>query len=212
MLLFIIFGTRGVSSTKEQGNFHCPQCEQQRAYKHKKVTRFFTLYFIPLIPLGKIGEYVECQTCKGTFIPNVKNYQGPDQSEQQFLSEYEKAIKHSMVLMMLADGEIDQREKEAVVQTVNKFGHNDINMQQLDEYIDKVQGNPEPVSKYLHRIQANLNGHGKEMVIKSALAIAAADGNIDPEEVKLLKEMADALDMSAAHLKGIMNEMAEKQS
>ena len=38
-------------------------------YKHIKVTKFFTLYFIPLIPLGSAGEYVECQTCKGTFVP-----------------------------------------------------------------------------------------------------------------------------------------------
>ena len=50
----IIFGTRGVKSTLSQGQFDCPQCGSNRAYKHKKVTRFFTLYFIPVIPLGKI--------------------------------------------------------------------------------------------------------------------------------------------------------------
>ena len=54
----IIFGTTGITSTKAKGNFTCPQCANNRLYKHRKVTRFFTLYFIPLIPLGSVGEYV----------------------------------------------------------------------------------------------------------------------------------------------------------
>ncbi|WP_367890590.1 zinc-ribbon domain-containing protein [Sinomicrobium kalidii] len=67
----IIFGTRGISSTQTSGKFHCPQCNAQQSYKRKKVTKFFTLYFIPLIPLGKRGEYVECTTCKTTFYTGI---------------------------------------------------------------------------------------------------------------------------------------------
>jgi len=71
MLAFIIFGTRGIRSTIKQGAFYCPQCQSEKNYKHKKVTQFFTLYFIPLIPLGNKGEYVECQTCRNTYIERV---------------------------------------------------------------------------------------------------------------------------------------------
>ena len=71
MLAFIIFGTRGVKSTIKEGKFACPQCQSFTQYKHKKVTKFFTLYFIPLIPLGSQGTYVECQQCRNTFIERV---------------------------------------------------------------------------------------------------------------------------------------------
>ena len=98
----IIFGTRGVKTTKATGNFNCPQCEQKRDYRHRKVTQFFTLYFIPLIPLGSKGEYVECDHCKGTFIPRVLDNK-PSQDKQAFMAMYEQAIRHVMVKIMLAD-------------------------------------------------------------------------------------------------------------
>lgn len=63
----IIFGTRGITTTPEKGDFHCPSCDATQKYGLKRVRRFFTLYFIPLIPLNKLGEYVECVTCKDTY-------------------------------------------------------------------------------------------------------------------------------------------------
>ena len=71
MIAFIIFGTRGVKSTKEEGQFHCPQCNSSQHYRHRSVRRFFTLYFIPLIPLDKLGEYVECSSCRNTYIKRI---------------------------------------------------------------------------------------------------------------------------------------------
>src|SRR6186713_1100709 len=105
----IIFGTRGVKSTMQEGEFMCPQCAATRTYKMKKVTKFFTLYFIPVIPLGRLGEYVECQTCKGTFVTRVLDYD-PNKDRNDFQAVYEQAMRHSMVLIMLADGEIDDNE------------------------------------------------------------------------------------------------------
>ena len=70
----IIFGTRGVTMNSKSGTFHCPECNAQRSFQHKKVRRFFTLYFIPLIPLDLLGEFVECEGCKNTFKPGVLDY------------------------------------------------------------------------------------------------------------------------------------------
>jgi len=147
----IIFGTRGVRSTKATGTFNCPQCETERGYRHRKVTQFFTLYFIPLIPLGSKGEYVECNHCKGTFIPRVLNT-NKTASKQQFMAMYEQAIRHVMVQIMLADGVIDPNEKVAVLAIINKFGHNDMTSAQLDDYIKKVQADNTDISTYLKHV------------------------------------------------------------
>jgi len=207
----IIFGTRGVKSTMEKGEFDCPQCEANRAYKHKKVTRFFTLYFIPIIPLGRLGDFVECQTCKGTFISKVLEY-NESPGADAFLAEYEKAMKHSMVLMMLADGEIDENEMLVVQKIVNKFGHNDVTLDQLEAYVQQVQRNPQDVSTYLKGVAPSLNEHGKETIIKCALSVAAADGNIDDSEMLLVKEMAMTMEMSAFHLKSIFSKMTAQKT
>lgn len=206
----IIFGTRGVKSTMNEGDFHCPQCATQKRFKHKKVTQFFTLYFIPLIPINRVGEYVECQDCRGTFVPKVLEYR-QNASSDKFLAEYEKAITHSMVLIMLADGVIDENEKIMVQKIFNKFSHHDITLTELEAYIARVQRNPEDISTYLKRVTPSLNEHGKEILIKCAVSVAAADGHIDDSEIALINQMAKVLEMSSSHLKGILSEIMQPE-
>jgi hypothetical protein len=67
----IIFGTRVKYKVLGEGQFFCPKCQAQRAYTHKKASRYFALYFVPLIPMGQLGEFVQCQTCGMTFKPDV---------------------------------------------------------------------------------------------------------------------------------------------
>jgi hypothetical protein len=69
--MFIIYGTRGVKFTKEEGVFKCPNCICSRPYRLRSIRRFATLFFIPIIPLDKLGEYVECEHCLETYIPRV---------------------------------------------------------------------------------------------------------------------------------------------
>src|SRR5262245_49271137 len=101
MVFLIIFGTRGVTTTEASGDFHCPSCDEKKRYEHKKVRRFFTLYFIPLIPLDTVGEYVECRSCAGTFKPSALSYD-PKGDEKKLEAEFHAAVKRVMVLMMLA--------------------------------------------------------------------------------------------------------------
>lgn len=205
----IIFGTRGVRSTKATGNFNCPQCEADRGYRHRKVTQFFTLYFIPLIPLGNRGEYVECNHCKGTFVTRVlDNTAAADKKE--FMAMYEQAMRHVMVKIMLADGIIDNNEKVMVLSIINKYGHNDMSSFQLDDYIKEVQADASDISTYLKHVGPSLNAHGKEMIIKCALDVAYSDGHFDDSERKLIVEMGNIMEMSSAHVKGIMAEYLEK--
>ena len=209
----IIFGTRGVKSTKATGTFNCPQCEADRGYRHRKVTQFFTLYFIPLIPLGNKGEYVECNHCKGTFITRILNYKPKAQEKDDFMALYEQAIRHSMVMIMLADGVIDPNEKVMVLQIINKYGHNDLSKSQLEEYIAKVQLDPnKDISQYLKQIGPSLNEHGKELIVKCALDVAYSDGHFDDSEKELILQMGKIFEMSSAHIKGIMAEAIEKMN
>jgi len=209
----IIFGTRGVSSTKATGNFNCPQCETDRPYRHRKVTRFFTLYFIPLIPLGSKGEYVECGHCKGTFITRViDNAKSKGQEDKEaFMAMYEKAIRHVMVKIMLADGVIDPNEKVMVLDIINKYGHNDMTSQELNDYILEVQADKTDISTYLKHVGPSLNDHGKELLIKCALDVAYSDGHFDNSEKALILEMGTVMEMTSAHIKGIMAEDLEKR-
>lgn len=70
----VIWGSKGKSKTIGTGTFYCPHCKSHQLFKHEEVSKYFTLYFIPLFKTEKLGEYIECQTCLKTFKPEVLQF------------------------------------------------------------------------------------------------------------------------------------------
>src|SRR5215470_3566613 len=69
--LLIIFGLRVFYRTIAQGTFHCRRCGGDREYRHRAGRRWFTLFFIPVIPLNSIGDHVQCTTCRTRYVTDV---------------------------------------------------------------------------------------------------------------------------------------------
>jgi hypothetical protein len=67
----IIYGTSGREIPVGEGQFHCPRCLEPQHFRHTRISRYFTLYFIPLFPISNQGEYVECSGCGGQFRPDI---------------------------------------------------------------------------------------------------------------------------------------------
>ena len=60
---FIIFGMQDVTTRGRDGKFNCPRCRAEKRYAHKSICSYFTLFFIPIFPVGKKREYIECFGC-----------------------------------------------------------------------------------------------------------------------------------------------------
>jgi hypothetical protein len=69
--MFIIWGWRAVKALLGAGTFYCPTCQGDRPYRHFAARRWFTLFFIPIIPLKALESFVECDVCHGTFVEAV---------------------------------------------------------------------------------------------------------------------------------------------
>jgi hypothetical protein len=78
----IIWGSRGLTSTLNQGRFWCPQCQAEREYRLAQVRPWFTAYFIPIFPIGGAQRYVECRRCAGTFHEDVLEMGPPTEGQQ----------------------------------------------------------------------------------------------------------------------------------
>ncbi len=74
----IIFGANPRNKTLGEGEFYCPRCQAQRRYLHRSSRPHFSLYFVPLFPIGKETEYVQCQTCGAAFEPAVLRNRPPE--------------------------------------------------------------------------------------------------------------------------------------
>lgn len=80
--------------------------------------RWFTFFWIPLIPLKIIGEYIECSSCQSTYEPRVLDMPTTAHVEDQLT----RALRHVVVAMMHADGHIDDRELKAIQQAGRGLG------------------------------------------------------------------------------------------
>jgi WD40 repeat protein len=59
----LIFGSKSEETPFEAGTFHCPNCQVQCSYRRTSSRRWFTVFFIPVFPLGGANDLTECQTC-----------------------------------------------------------------------------------------------------------------------------------------------------
>lgn len=202
MLYFIfIWGSRGINKTLAIGQFYCPQCEGEERYKHIRVRNFFTLYFIPIIPLGTLGEYIECQHCRLTYKQSILCYD-PDAEREKALAEFEIAITRVMVMIMLADGVIEDSELEVIQTIYQQLTQRELSRDELGTYIEELESvnlnDPRERRKLLRKMLGSLNAKGCEMVLKAAFMVATADGEIPQDEQDLLEQVGATLGIKKA--------------
>jgi hypothetical protein len=75
--VLIISGIRVFFHTTGQGVFHCQLCGSDRHYRRRSGRRYFTLSSKRVLPLSKVGEHVQCLTCRTRYHPNVLELPAP---------------------------------------------------------------------------------------------------------------------------------------
>ena len=207
-MMFIIAGTKGVTSTIANGIFYCPNCAAKTKYLHQQVHKAGTVFFIPVAKLKLLGEYIECQRCQSTFELSVLDYD-PEEEERVFLSEYYRAMKRVLITMMLADGKVNINELEFIKHIYTNIIGQRYSDDEIKQEIYECESNPELLYEYLNAISSRLNESYKVHIIKMAYYISLADDDYDKSEERLLRQISKALGISSAHLNGIINELNE---
>ncbi len=207
--MFLIAGTKGVTSTVANGIFYCLNCSEKTEFLHKQVHQTATAFFISVAKLKLLGEYIECQKCQCTFELGVLDYD-PEEEQREFYAEYHRAIKRVLTMMMLADGKVDENELKLVKRTYSSIISEKYSEDEINKEIQECKNNPESLNEYLSSIGHKLSESGKEMIIKVAYWVSLADDEYAESEQRLLKQISKALDISSAHLNGIINEIDQE--
>ena len=69
--MIVIAGLKVRNTIVDTGMFRCPNESADRRYQHMRARRWFTLFFVPIIPLDHRGERVECLGCASTYRTDV---------------------------------------------------------------------------------------------------------------------------------------------
>lgn len=195
-------GTRSLTIPTGDGSFQCPECGGTE-YKAQRVRRFVTVSVVPVVPLGLIGEYIECQLCKGTYDQSVLDLAMED-SLSQVEATFSEAIKRVMILMMLADRRVEDPEITAIIEVYGQVTGRELTRADIKREVLIAVSQGEDLDQYLSGLLGKLNNDGKELVIKSAFLIAKSDGHLDERELTLLHRIGGLLELSSEHIEDVV--------
>lgn len=200
----IIWGSRGLTFVVESDQFNCPRCSAVRPCNLKQVRNFFTLYFIPVIPLNVAGRYVECGSCGGTFGEEAMSHD-PEKERQETTTQ----MLRVMVMAALADGEVDDAERAEIKKQYAEIAGLPIPAATLEEEISMAKSSKQDLNSYIGWMAPSLSSHGKALVVKLAFHTMSASGEFQPGHQEQLAKLGETLGIPPDQYRELISHISE---
>lgn len=195
--MLIIWGFRIFYRTLGEGVFHCRKCGGDRQYRHRAGRRFFTLFFIPVIPLAKTGEHVQCTTCKTRYVMDVLSL--PTAAQMQ--AALPAGMRAAATAMLRAGGQGSPPARQRAVQAINAAGAQGY----ADADLDSDAAQPaEATRSALGQVTRQLTPDAREWFLAETVRVGMADGPLTGQERQTALAIAADLGMTQAQAIGVM--------
>jgi hypothetical protein len=200
--LLLIWGFRSILKVLGIGEFHCPRCEADTTYRLVRPRRWFTFFFIPLIPLTWGEPFVQCDRCKGTYREQI--LLAPTNKQLGYMlalgarAMYAKAVGAGFVH--------SERMIDRAVESLRPFtddGYNEANL-----IADVEAFGARPLAQYLTPLASGVMLEGRESLLSGLVSYVHSDGAPSPAVEAIVTESAANLGLTAAHLAGIVATVA----
>jgi len=195
--MLIIWGLRVIYRTLGQGVFFCRRCGGDREYRHRAGRRYVTVFFIPLIPLAKTGEHVQCLTCKTRYVTEALRLPTTVQM-QVALAEGARAL---VAARLRAGGPASPPARRRAIEAVTATGGPGYGESALNADL------AEPAESGRTKIVAlggQLQVQAREWYLAEAVRIAMADGPLTSAERATAGQLATGLGMTQAQAIGVI--------
>lgn len=195
----IIYGTRTLHSTKGTGVFNCPRCGVQQAYTLKSADNYFTLYFIPLIPLGSAGQYVSCSACGDTYDTQILSYDPVAEEMELFAS-----IERLLVVFMIETGYTEISNVESLRMVLEDFFDTAVDQEQILNELRLASEAGVDVENFILREMLDLTEKGKILVVCAAARVITTGNQLTEQAKQLLRELGNNLSADSQTLEGLL--------
>jgi hypothetical protein len=195
--VLIILGLRVFYRTMARGIFYCRRCGGDREYRHRAGRRWFTLFFLPVVPLNQVGEHVQCTTCQTRYVTEVLS--------QPTTARMQAALPAGMraaVSAMLRSGDPSspvsrQRAIEAVIGSgVPDYDEATLNADLMQPF--------EVIRPALNQVGTQLTIQAREWYLAEVIRIALADGPLLETERQAALAIGADLGMTQAQVIGVV--------
>lgn len=196
--MLLIWGFRVRLNLGEAVAFFCPTCGGDRAGRRGVARRWFTFFWIPLIPLKVVGELVQCDTCATQFDAGVL-----DRPTTSALGQVLSNAVRVLTAMIVRSGDAEQPAmRGAAVASVRSVvdGYDDATLSS-----DLLAVDTSLAEQYVHPLADGLEVAGKERVVADLTRVAMAGGTVTDDQRRLLEATGRGLGLTPAHITGIVS-------
>jgi hypothetical protein len=196
--LLIIWGLRVFYRTIGQGVFHCRRCGGDRQYRLRSGRRFFTLFFIPVIPLNKVGEHVQCLTCNTRYHTDALAIP----TAEQMQAALPAGMRAAASVMLRAGDPGSPVSRRKAIEAIGGAGAHNYDDAALSSDLSQPV---EFVSPALNQVGAQLAIQAKEWFLAELVRIGMADGMLTDAERQAAHAIAGDLGMTQAQAYGVIS-------
>ncbi|MEO6987363.1 MAG: zinc-ribbon domain-containing protein [Aquihabitans sp.] len=199
--MLLIWGFKIRSKLLSDHTFFCPGCGGDRSGRLLAARRWFTFFWIPLIPLKQVGEYVACDTCHGHFEAAVL-----DLPTTATLGGMITNATHALTLMMvrMADTVSPELQAHALRDLRGIIASYD----ELTLHREVAQIDTTLAEQYVAPLADGLEVTGKERMMADLVRTGLADGNLSADQRHLIDRVGRGLGLTPAHITGIVANVA----
>ncbi len=195
--MLIIFGLRVFYRTIAQGTFHCRRCGGDRPYRRRSGRRWFTLFFLPVIPLNSVGEHVQCTTCRTRYVTDILSQ--PTTAQMQ--AALPAGMRAAVSAMLRSGDPASQVSRQRAMEAVIGAGTPGYDEAMLNA--DLMQPF-ESIRPALNQVGAQLTIQAREWYLAEVIRIAMADGSLTEGERQAAMAIGIDLGMTQAQVIGVV--------
>ncbi|HET9081381.1 MAG TPA: TerB family tellurite resistance protein [Trebonia sp.] len=193
----LIWGLCVIYRTLGRGVFFCRRCGGDREYRHRAGRRYVTVFFIPLIPLAKTGEHVQCLTCKIRYVTEVLKLP----TTVQMQTAHVAGMRALAAVILRAGDPASPLARRRALDAVTGAGDSGYDDDALEEDLAEPAGTTRPK---VSALGAQLQIEAREWCLAEAIRIALADGPLTAAERAAAEHLAGLLGMTQAQAIGVI--------
>ncbi len=193
----ILVGSMNWASTRSRGLFRCPQCGDTQQFRLRASRPFLTLYFIPVLPIGGLQQYVECRQCKNSFEPEIlsanmatshltsqvdlrgtEGHSLDDRRNGAMRAHFAEDLLKVIALIMVEDGHVTEDEIRVARRIYENMVQEKLSRDDLGRMCAFVQQQRLSTSSFLATARDRRSLEEKIMLVQALFGVAGADGAV----------------------------------
>ncbi len=195
-----------------RGLFRCPDCGNTQNFRLRTSRPFLTLYFIPVLPIGGLQEYVQCLNCKNSYepdilatsmmpasfssatLPTASTGELPTSGQKQLASQprspaeipLREDLLKAIALIMVEDGQVSEDEIRIARRLYENIVAENLSREDLGRMCAYVQQQRLSTLSFLATAKNRRNHQEKLLLVQAIFGVAGAEGEISPKRLQSL--------------------------